>query len=82
MIYVLIALAICCINFIWWTHLVRISKAELGKAEYEYEATQTVKVHLRLCGFEVKLHRQQMWQGFWGITAFICTIVWSCMYNG
>ena len=75
MIYVLIALAICCINFIWWTHLVRISKAEL-------EATQTVKAHLRLCGYEAKLHRQQMWQGFWGITAFICTLVWSCMYNG
>ena len=80
MIYVLIALAICCINFIWWTHLVRISKAELEKAEYEYEATQTVKAHLRLCGYEAKLHRQQMWHGFWGISAFICALVWSCMY--
>lgn len=82
MIYVLIALAICCINFIWWTHLVRISKAELKKAEDDFKAVPSAKARLRVFGFMSKLHRQQMWHGFWGIAAFVCAVIWSCMYNG
>lgn len=80
MIYLIIALAICCINYLWWTGLVWRTKTELVRAEFEYEAYRTTKAHLRLCAFEVKLHRQQMWQGFWGIAGFVCAVIWGCTF--
>lgn len=82
MIYVLIALAICCINYIWWSGLVWKTKKDLESAELEYLVYRTYKAQLRLCGYEAKLHRQEMWLGFWAILAFVCVIIWSCSYYG
>lgn len=79
MIYVLIALAICCINYIWWAGLVYKTKKDLEAAEMEYLISHTPKAQMRLCGYEAKLNRQEMWLGFWAILGFICALIWSCM---